>query len=590
MSKWELEVSHPSLGESRIFSGPIKEIVERRAQEQIEAWNGEWKARQLSAFAQQATGEIASFLRNAVSVPPAKWLEVLKERDVFAEPSPVSPSPLELPREPGEVGTSLATYTARKEWAAESVSIALSNGIELDNAAADEVEAGAIPTELKLALIHKRSEFPVADAESIRAKALRLFRGFQRRFETLDDTKERLHLAKTEWREQCRRLEEKYDTALGIYKVELSEWKNRKEKFEGAQRHRNDSVDIFLRQLTTCPDEVCIPALELALMQAPYPWICPREFEVAFDESVGILIVNQQLPALSDLNPLKEASYSKSKRQVVEKRLAAADLNKLYEHLIYQIFLFTVHAIFSLSPQPVNTLILNGWIKFVDPATGRDASSCIMSASVDREKFGGLDLTRIEPRACFMALRGVSSPNLYNVTPVAPIANVDRTDSRFVEGKEVLSNLERGTNIATIGWEEFEHLIREIFEKELSSTGGEVKVTRASRDGGVDAVAFDPDPIRGGKIIIQAKRYTNTVDLSAVRDLYGTVVNEGATKGILVTTSNFGPDAYAFASGKPIALLDGSRLLHLLERHGHKSYINLAEAKKLNKALLAQKT
>jgi restriction system protein len=158
-----------------------------------------------------------------------------------------------------------------------------------------------------------------------------------------------------------------------------------------------------------------------------------------------------------------------------------------------------------------------------------------------------------------------------------------------VESKEVLSSLERGTNVAAIGWEEFEHLIREIFERELSSTGGEVKVTRASRDGGVDAVAFDPDPIRGGKIIIQAKRYTNTVDLSAVRDLYGTVVNEGATKGILVTTSNFGPDAYAFASGKPITLLDGARLLHLLERHGHKGYINLAEAKKLNQTPLARK-
>jgi hypothetical protein len=87
--------------------------------------------------------------------------------------------------------------------------------------------------------------------------------------------------------------------------------------------------------------------------------------------------------------------------------------------------------------------------------------------------------------------------------------------------------------------------------------GGEVKVTRASRDGGVDAIAFDPDPIRGGKIVIQAKRYTNTVELSAVRDLYGTVVNEGAMKGILVTTSSFGPGAYAFARDKPLTLLAG---------------------------------
>jgi restriction system protein len=128
-------------------------------------------------------------------------------------------------------------------------------------------------------------------------------------------------------------------------------------------------------------------------------------------------------------------------------------------------------------------------------------------------------------------------------------------------------------------WEDFEHLIREVFGKEFSAAGGEVKVTRASRDGGVDAVAFDPDPIRGGKIVIQAKRYTATVSVAAVRDLYGTVMNEGATKGILVTTSDYGPDAYEFAQGKPLTLLNGANLLHLLEKHGHRARIDLAEAR-----------
>ncbi len=130
-------------------------------------------------------------------------------------------------------------------------------------------------------------------------------------------------------------------------------------------------------------------------------------------------------------------------------------------------------------------------------------------------------------------------------------------------------------------WEDFEHLIRELFEKEFKATGGEVKVTQASRDGGVDAIAFDPDPIRGGKLVIQAKRYTNTVGVAAVRDLYGTVMNEGATKGILVTTSDYGPDAYEFAKGKPLTLLSGSNLLHLLEKHGHKAKIDIQEAKRI---------
>ena len=69
--------------------------------------------------------------------------------------------------------------------------------------------------------------------------------------------------------------------------------------------------------------------------------------------------------------------------------------------------------------------------------------------------------------------------------------------------------------------------------------------------------------------------------VSAVRDLYGTVVNEGANKGILVTTAEYGPDAYNFATDKPITLLNGSNLLHLLNKHGHHAKIDLKEAKKI---------
>ncbi len=110
---------------------------------------------------------------------------------------------------------------------------------------------------------------------------------------------------------------------------------------------------------------------------------------------------------------------------------------------------------------------------------------------------------------------------------------------------------------------EFENLITNLFQK----MGLDTKLTQASRDGGVDCVAFDPRPILGGKVIIQAKRYKNTVSVSAVRDLFGTMLNDGASKGILVTTSGYGTAAFDFANGKPIELMSGSNLLYLLKEH-----------------------
>jgi restriction system protein len=112
---------------------------------------------------------------------------------------------------------------------------------------------------------------------------------------------------------------------------------------------------------------------------------------------------------------------------------------------------------------------------------------------------------------------------------------------------------------------EFESLITNLFEK----MGLETRQTRPSRDGGVDCVAYDPRPIFGGKVVIQAKRYKNTVGVSAVRDLFGTVQNEGASKGILITTSGYGKASFEFADGKPLELLSGINLLYLLAQNAH---------------------
>lgn len=157
------------------------------------------------------------------------------------------------------------------------------------------------------------------------------------------------------------------------------------------------------------------------------------------------------------------------------------------------------------------------------------------------------------------------------MVPVQPILNLNRTDKRFVNSKDVLDLVQEGQNLATMDWSDFEYLIRQLFSKIFTFSDSEVKITQASRDGGVDAIAFDPDPIRGGKFIIQAKRYNILVPVSAVRDLYGTMLHEGATRGILVTTSEYGQDSYKFAKEKPITLINGQELLGLLHQNDFKN-------------------
>ena len=294
-----------------------------------------------------------------------------------------------------------------------------------------------------------------------------------------------------------------------------------------------------------------------------------------------MLVVNYRLPAPADLPRLSEVKYVRASDSYTEKHLSESEAAKLYDGVVYQVALRTLHELFgSDEVDAIRSIVFNGFVAATDKATGNESTACIISVHASKQALEAINLQNVEPKACFRQLKGVGSSKLHSITPVAPIINVRRDDGRFIEGYAIADTLNEGFNLASMDWEDFEHLIREIFEKEFTSTGGEVRVTQASRDGGVDAVAFDPDPIRGGRIVIQAKRYTNTVGVSAVRDLYGTLMNEGATKGILVTTSDYGPDAYEFANGKPITLLNGSNLLSLLEKHGTKAHINLVEARK----------
>jgi restriction system protein len=309
--------------------------------------------------------------------------------------------------------------------------------------------------------------------------------------------------------------------------------------------------------------------------------VIPKSWDLAYDPETKTIIVDYDLPTPDDLPTLKTVRYVKSTGELKETRISAKEQKDLYDELCFQICLRTVHELFEADTfDHLERIVFNGQAEYIDKATGQRVRSTIISLMTTKPEFSAVNLAAVEPRACFKSLKGVSAASLVGLTPVAPIMQFDKEDKRFVDAQDVVLSEDGATNLAAMNWEEFEHLVRDIFDKEFASRGGEVRVTQSSSDGGVDAIGFDPDPISGGKVVIQAKRYTKTVGVNAVRDLYGTTLNEGAIKGILVTTSDFGPDAHKFASDKPLTLMTGSHLLHLLEKHGVKAKIDLMAARK----------
>lgn len=375
-----------------------------------------------------------------------------------------------------------------------------------------------------------------------------------------------------EWRAQVSAIDKRSEEMRIEYRKALEEWERERNEFIERQHEENAELKTLKQQYEAGASAPASKPVVECLVRRNLETLSD-EYMVSFSPETQLLVTDFDLPSRGLL-----PQYRTGKTKTVA--FSEKWKRETYDKALYETALLALSRIFRSDYEAqILSVVFNGWVRSVDPTTGLDTHGCIMSVQVGRDEFMCLDLRRVDPKACFKSLKGISSSVLIDLTPIRPILRLNKDDPRFIEAYGVVDAIDERTNLASMDWQDFENLIRELFGKEFSSHGGEVKITRASRDGGVDAVAFDPDPIRGGKIIIQAKRYTHTVGVSAVRDLYGTVQHEGAMKGILVTTANFGSDAYEFAKDKPITLISGSELLGLLERHGHSAKINLAEAR-----------
>ncbi len=327
---------------------------------------------------------------------------------------------------------------------------------------------------------------------------------------------------------------------------------------------QNSEIDEFRTEFEAGNPEAIVSYFDLVLQASPYPESFTRRFRLAYVPESRQLVVEFELSPIGVIPTVRAYRYVKARDEVTEAARPASQIKSLYQGVVAQSTLRTLHEVFQADRvDHVETVVFNGLLDTVDRATGKPVRPCLVTVRTTKQAFGELDLANVEPAACLKHLGANVSRSPTELLPVRPVLEFDMVDKRFVQETDVLSTLDERPNLMELTPSEFENLITNLFTK----MGLDTRQTQPSRDGGVDCVAFDPRPIFGGKVVIQAKRYKGTVGVSAIRDLYGTVHNEGASKGILVATSGYGRASFEFANGKPLELLDGSNLLYLLQTH-----------------------
>ncbi|OIP96244.1 restriction endonuclease [Candidatus Wirthbacteria bacterium CG2_30_54_11] len=348
---------------------------------------------------------------------------------------------------------------------------------------------------------------------------------------------------------------------------ERSEYEKAKTAFDQKVAQRCQEIEDFKIAYAAGDRDAIVSYNSLVLERSQYPDGFPQQFRLAYIPESKEIAVEYMLPLVDIVPTILEYKFTRSKDTIDEKSRKPTEIKEIYKNIIASITLRTIHEIFEADQgNCVSVVVFNGMIETIDLATGKEIKPCLISLRVTKDRFLEVNLSKVDKLICLRNLGAQVSSHPAEIQAVKPIVDFDMVDKRYVNQQDIMSDLDNRPNLMDLDPFEFENLVSNLFQK----MGLETKQTRCSKDGGVDAVAFDTRPVLGGKVIIQAKRYKNVVGVSAVRDLYGTMINEGASKGILVATSHYGTDAYNFSKDKPIELIDGGALLYLLDQVGIK--------------------
>ncbi|MEU7552297.1 restriction endonuclease [Streptomyces sp. NPDC044571] len=371
------------------------------------------------------------------------------------------------------------------------------------------------------------------------------------------------HAQYTRARQKAHAAETRRQQQLAEQRQQYDRWAA--EQLAGIRAH-NRGLNELADRLRAGDAEAAVEYFSAALYaSAAWPEQLPRQVSAAYDQAARQLVLDWELPRYEVVPEAKSVRYMPSIDQDKETARPVTQRRALYRDLLAQCVLLVVRELYAADEFGVlDSVVVNGFVDAHDPVTGLEAQLVLAAVSVTRSAFQGLRLEQVSAVDCLVeGLRGQLSARPDQLTAVRPGRRPGEVGGVVSHGGHTGGD-EDEPDLFEMDPIAFENLVAELFR----AMGMEAVTTQRSGDGGVDVEALDPAPIRGGRIVVQVKRYRNTVPPTAVRDLYGTVQDKGANKGVLVTTASFGPGSYTFANGKPLELVPGADLVELLHRYG----------------------
>jgi len=168
----------------------------------------------------------------------------------------------------------------------------------------------------------------------------------------------------------------------------MERWEKARDEYLHKQNDNNIEIDKKRDAFLAHEIEVLLEYFDTVLSTSKYPDYFPQTFEWDYEPTAGRMVVDYQLPDSVTIPTLQEVRYIQTRDEFTENHLPKGRFNKLYDDLLYQITLRTMHELFEADIiNAITYVIFNGYVTSIDPATGQEMTACILSIQTSRQEF-----------------------------------------------------------------------------------------------------------------------------------------------------------------------------------------------------------
>jgi restriction system protein len=131
------------------------------------------------------------------------------------------------------------------------------------------------------------------------------------------------------------------------YRRAVGKWKEGARHFAQEQAQRNAAVDQRKDRYLAFDPEAISECCSMVLDSSSYPDCFPRSFQLEYNPTNRVLVVDYQFPAPTAIPTVAEVKYVQARDEYTEIQPSQGQANQLYDSLLYQIALRTIHELYE---------------------------------------------------------------------------------------------------------------------------------------------------------------------------------------------------------------------------------------------------